>query len=146
MSYWPKRGRHAKTTFGGLSRSKLMSRVHSRGNRVTEIILAQLLRRNRIVGWRRHQPIFGVPDFIFRKHHLVLFVDGCFWHGCPKHKTKPKNNSVHWLEKFARNKRRDRLVTRTLRSQGWRVLRIWEHELSRKNESRLLRRIQKALK
>jgi DNA mismatch endonuclease, patch repair protein len=56
-----------------------------------------------------------------------MFVDGCFWHGCPKRTTKPRNNATFWRRKFAANKARDRLVNRTLRKQGWRVLRIWEH-------------------
>ena len=85
------------------------------------------------------------PDFVFPKLRVAVFVDGCFWHGCPKHETKPRNNAAFWRKKFARNIARDRLVTRTLRREGWRVLRIWEHELARKNEARLLRRIRKVL-
>ena len=85
------------------------------------------------------------PDFVFRQVRLALFVDGCFWHGCPKHATQPKGNRTFWKNKFAGNKARDILVTRTLRSAKWRVLRIWEHELARKNEIRLLQRIQRAL-
>lgn len=141
MSRWPKRGRHAITTFGGLTRSALMSRVRSRGNKNTEIALAKLLRRNRITGWRRNQPVFGKPDFVFSKLKLAVFVDGCFWHGCPKHGTQPVGNRSFWKRKFARNKARDRLVNQTLRRAGWRVLRIWEHELPKKNQVRLLRRI-----
>jgi DNA mismatch endonuclease, patch repair protein len=109
------------------------------------VSLAKLFRRHRITGWRRSRKIFGKPDFIFPKFKLAFFVDGCFWHGCPKHETKPKNNRVFWHRKLSANKKRDRLVTRTLRRSGWRVLRIWEHELTRKNEARLLRRIEKAL-
>jgi DNA mismatch endonuclease, patch repair protein len=126
-------------------RSKLMAKIRSRGNKNTEVALAKLFRRNKITGWRRNQKVFGKPDFIFPKLKLALFVDGCFWHGCPRHGTQPKNNRVFWKNKFARNKERDRLVTRTLRSKGWRVLRIWEHELARKNEARLLKRIQHVL-
>ena len=81
------------------------------------------------------------PDFVFRKQRTVIFVDGCFWHGCPKHATKPKNNRAFWQRKLAANKTRDRVVTRTLRTQGWRVLRVWEHELAKKNETQLVRRI-----
>lgn len=72
---------------------------------------------------------------------LAVFVDGCFWHSCPKHRTKPANNAAFWRKKLAANKARDRRVTRTLRRMGWRVLRIWEHELARRNETRLLKRI-----
>ena len=80
-----------------------------------------------------------------RPHRLAVFVDGCFWHGCPLHATQPKQNAQFWREKIARNRARDRLVTRTLRTLGWRVLRIWEHELKPKNEPRLLARLRRAL-
>ena len=122
-----------------------MSRIRSRGNKDTEVALAKLFRRNKIIGWRRNQKVFGKPDFVFPKIKLALFVDGCFWHGCPKHGTQPKGNRAFWRRKFSRNKKRDRLVTRTLRLQDWLVLRIWEHDLARKNEARLLNRIQRAL-
>jgi len=84
-------------------------------------------------------------DFVFPKLRLAVFVDGCFWHGCPLHETKPRNNAAFWRKKFAANKARDRLVTRTLRRAGWRVLRIWEHELARKREKRLVARLRRAL-
>jgi DNA mismatch endonuclease (patch repair protein) len=131
--------------FTKAKRSEVMSRIRSRGNKDTEMALAKLLRRNKITGWRRHQPVFGKPDFIFPKLKLAIFVDGCFWHGCPKHATKPKNNRAFWQRKLSANKKRDRVVTQTLRKLGWQVLRIWEHELTRKNETRLLARIQRAL-
>jgi len=149
-------------------RSDVMSRIRSRGNKDTELALARLLRQNKITGWRRHFEIRGRaallrgpniraaqqrrptkpfrvrPDFVFLKPRVAVFVDGCFWHGCPKHATQPANNRAFWKNKLARNKVRDRFVTRTLRAQGWRVLRIWEHELSRKNEAQLAGRIQRA--
>jgi DNA mismatch endonuclease (patch repair protein) len=131
--------------FTKTKRSEVMSRIRSRGNKDTEVGLAKLLRRHKITGWRRHQPVFGKPDFIFPKLKLAIFVDGCFWHNCPKHGTKPVGNRSFWKKKFARNITRDRLVTQTLRKLGWQVLRIWEHELARKNEARLLNRIQRAL-
>lgn len=105
-----------------------------------------IFRQRQITGWRRHQRIFGNPDFIFPKLRLAVFVDGCFWHGCPKHGTQPADNRAFWKKKLVRNQARDRLVNRTLRSANWRVLRIWQHELKRKNEAGLLRRIHKALK
>jgi DNA mismatch endonuclease (patch repair protein) len=131
--------------FTKAKRSEVMSLIRGRGNKATELALAKLLRRNRITGWRRNQPVFGKPDFIFPAIKLAVFVDGCFWHGCPKHGTKPKGNAAFWRKKINRNQVRDRLVSRTLRAQGWRVLRIWEHELARKNEIRLLKRIQWAM-
>lgn len=124
-------------------RSLVMSRIRGRGNKDTEGALAALLRRNRIFGWRRHPAIFGKPDFVFAKLRLVVFVDGCFWHGCPRHATQPGNNAAFWLKKLAGNQVRDRLVSRTLRARGWTVVRIWEHELTKKNQPRLLRRLRR---
>jgi DNA mismatch endonuclease (patch repair protein) len=90
--------------------------------------------------------IFAVrPDFVFPRLKLAVFVDGCFWHGCPRHATWPKHRAAWWRRKLEANRARDRLVTRTLRRLGWRVLRIWEHELQRRNEPRLVRRLSAAL-
>lgn len=122
-----------------------MSRIRSHGNKGTELEMIRVFRRHGITGWRRHQPIFGKPDFVFRQLKLAVFMDGCFWHGCPKHSNMPATNREFWRKKLETNKRRDRLVTRTLRASGWRVLRVWEHELTKKNETTLLRRIRRAL-
>ncbi|GDX12105.1 hypothetical protein LBMAG57_38770 [Verrucomicrobiota bacterium] len=100
-----------------LTRSQIMARVRGRGNKSTEENLARLFRKAGITGWRRHLCLLGTPDFAFPKLRLAVFVDGCFWHGCPKHATKPKNNADFWRKKLAANKARDRLVTRTLRSK-----------------------------
>ena len=127
--------------FSKRKRSEVMSRIRGHGNKDTALALVKLLRRHRITGWRRNQPVFGKPDFTFPKLKLALFVDGCFWHGCPKHATKPKNNRGFWRRKLSANKLRDQVVTRTLRRAGWRVLRVWEHELARQNEARLVRRL-----
>ena len=115
--------------FSKQQRSDIMSRVRGRGNQATEIALVRLLRAEGIAGWRRHQPVFGKPDFIFRKERLAVFVDGCFWHSCPTHGTVPATRRAFWIKKFAGNKARDRRVNRELRRLGWRVLRLWEHEL-----------------
>jgi DNA mismatch endonuclease (patch repair protein) len=131
--------------FTKAKRSEVMSRIRSRGNKGTELALAKLFRAHRITGWRRNQSMFGKPDFIFKQARLALFVDGCFWHGCPKHATKPKNNRTFWQRKLSANKKRDVLVTRTLRRAGWHVIRIWECAL-RKSPLNCLRRIQRALK
>jgi DNA mismatch endonuclease (patch repair protein) len=131
--------------FTKAKRSQVMSKIRGRGNRDTELALAKLLRRNGISGWRRHSAIFGRPDFAFHKLRVAIFVDGCFWHCCPKHSNIPANNRPFWKRKLDGNRRRDALVIRTLRAGGWKTLRVWEHELSRKNENRLLRRIRCAL-
>lgn len=187
-----------------------MSRIRERGNKATELALARLLRTHGITGWRRqvrlqvtgdkwrvtgkarslvasrgtrHPSLTVRPDFVFPKSRTAVFVDGCFWHGCPKHcnpmkwlkkssmsanhPPSPKGRlrrtgRVFWRKKLAGNKRRDALVTRTLRRAGWRVLRIWEHELQQcggrssslrsnaarnaeRGISRLVRRIERTL-
>lgn len=132
--------------FTKAKRSEVMSRIRGQGNKDTELALIRIFRAHRISGWRRHQPIFGKPDFVFQKLRLAVFVDGCFWHGCPQHGTKPKNNGAFWRRKLAANRTRDQLVTRTLRSGGWFVLRIWEHELVPRNASRLATRILKQIR
>jgi len=132
--------------FTKAKRSEVMSRIRGCGNKATELALAKLFRRNKITGWRRNQKIFGKPDFVFPKLKLAVFVDGCFWHGCPKHGTQPKGNAVFWRQKISRNKSRDSLVARTLRAKGLLVLRIWEHELVRKNESKLIPRLKRAFR
>ncbi len=131
--------------FTKAKRSQVMSRIRGRGNKETEGALAKLFRAHGITGWRRHARLFGKPDFSFTKLRVAIFVDGCFWHGCPKHANMPASNRVFWERKLAANVARDRLVTRTLRQRGWRVLRIWEHELSRKNQARCVANIGRIL-
>jgi len=127
-------------------RSEIMRAVKSRGNKATERVFARILRRHKIARWQRHVALAGNPDFAFRKERVALFIDGCFWHGCGRHCRMPKGNRSYWTQKIASNMARDRRVERKLRNSGWRVLRIWEHDLSPKNEARLVVRICRALR
>ncbi len=133
------------TTFGNLSRAALMSLIRSKGNRTTEGRMASLLRASHITGWRRHLKLIGSPDFGWRKERLVLFIDGCFWHGhdCGRNLT-PKNNAELWEIKITATRHRDAANTRELRRRGWTVIRIWECQLKREPDS-CLRRICSAL-
>jgi DNA mismatch endonuclease, patch repair protein len=124
-------------------RSDVMSRIKGSGNRGTELKLIGIFKECRITGWRRRQTLIGKPDFVFPKLRLTVFVDGCFWHGCPKHGTSPKSNTEFWQNKIGRNVERDQEVNRELRSRGWRVFRIWEHELTLKNRSRMSYRLRR---
>ena len=74
------------------TRSRMMAAVRSRGNRSTEVRLAKLLRKHRLSGWRRQYPIPGTPDFCWPKSRVALFVDGCFWHGCPRSRARTLHN------------------------------------------------------
>ena len=120
-----------------------MSRVKGAGNKATELRLIQIMREHQLRGWRRHLRIFGNPDFVFLSARLAVFVDGCFWHGCPIHGGLPATNKAFWLEKLSRNRRRDRQVTRRLKKSEWHVLRIWQHDL--RNSERVAKRIRKFL-
>lgn len=115
--------------FSKQKRSQVMAAIRSKGNKDTELRLISIFRANGISGWRRNQRLAGKPDFVFRKGRFVLFIDGCFWHGCPKHGRKPDSNRSYWLAKLRRNALRDKEVVRKLRKMGWHVLRLWEHEL-----------------
>ena len=116
--------------FTKTKRSQVMAAIRARGNKDTELKLAAILRAARITGWRRHQPLPGKPDFVFRSQRLAVFVDGCFWHGCPKHGHNPKSNRAYWLPKLRRNRERDAAISRQLSVAGWTVIRLWEHQLS----------------
>jgi DNA mismatch endonuclease, patch repair protein len=108
-----------------------MSLIRSRGNSATELRLIEIFREFGITGWRRNQPLLGKPDFIFRAKRVAVFVDGCFWHGCPKCYKRPGSNQMFWDTKIATNRKRDRYVNRELRKLGWQVVRIWQHQLKR---------------
>lgn len=103
--------------------------MRSTGNRSTELIALAALRDWRLSGWRRHVPLPGRPDFAWYRLGVVLFVDGCFWHGCPRHYRAPKNNAAFWRHKIDTNRARDHRVTRQLRRLGWKVIRVWECQI-----------------
>ena len=124
-------------------RSEIMAAVRSTNNRLTEIRLAAIFRQHGIKGWRRHLPLLGKPDFTFPKQRVVVFVDGCFWHGCAKHLRMPRTNRAYWEKKISRNMIRDRITTIHFRKTGWKVLRLWEHDLRR--EASVVRRMARAL-
>lgn len=127
-----------------VKRSQTMRAIRSKGNRTTELRLVRVLRSNHVIGWRRHQKLPSNPDFTFRRERLIVFVDGCFWHGCRWHCRMPKNNNAYWLAKITRNRGRDRQANKILRKSGWRVLRIWEHSL--KSPTTVVARIRRELR
>lgn len=114
-------------------RSKVMARIKGKGNKDTELAMIHVMKSNHITGWRRNHDLFGKPDFVFPKQRVALFVDGCFWHKCPKHFKMPESNREFWERKLNGNKIRDKLVNKTLKVAGWKVIRIWEHELADSN-------------
>lgn len=79
---------------------------------------------------------FGNPDLLIRKSRTVIFIDSCFWHGCPLHFRTPKTNEDYWREKISKNMARDQLVNEHYEMEDWRVVRIWEHDL--KNQEKIV--------
>jgi DNA mismatch endonuclease (patch repair protein) len=110
--------------------SALMKAVRGTRNRTTELRFRAALMREGIRGWRVRPPgLPGSPDFVFPQLRLAVFVDGCFWHGCPRCGHVPRTNSAFWRAKIARNRQRDRLSATRLRRAGFAVERFWEHDL-----------------
>jgi DNA mismatch endonuclease (patch repair protein) len=107
-----------------------MRAIKEKGNKSTEIRMRALLVRGGVRGWKLHpKGLPGKPDFLFTQARLILFVDGCYWHGCPQCGHVPNVNRPYWSAKIKGNQRRDRENTRKLQEAGYRVLRVWEHEL-----------------
>jgi len=127
--------------FNKAKRSEIMSKVRSKNNKSTEIKLINLFQKNGITGWKRNYPVKGHPDFVFLSKRIAVFVDGCFWHGHDCRNTRPSDNQEYWQKKRERNIKHDADVTVMFEKRGWRVLRIWECELTRKNEAALLEKI-----
>ena len=109
-------------------RSRIMSRIKSK-NTKPELMLKKALKGS----YLRYQPkVCGKPDFASKKRKVAIFIDGCFWHKCPKCYRAPKSNKKYWLPKIEGNVQRAREVTKQLRNDGWKVLRFWEHEIKSK--------------
>ena len=128
-------------------RLKTMRAVKSSNTRLERKLYAMLAGMG-LHGWRRHAAdVSGKPDVVFPERKLAVFVDGCFWHGCPICERKlPETNPEYWRQKIRRNAERDAQNVAALTADGWRVVRIWEHELKPKaDRSDVHKRIRQAI-
>lgn len=107
--------------------------------------MIDIFKQNGITGWKRNYPVKGHPDFVFLKEKVAVFVDGCFWHGHDCRNTRPAENKEYWQKKCERNMKHDNDVTAMFEARGWKVLRIWECELKKRNETILVEKIQSIL-
>jgi len=107
------------------TRSRIMSKIRSK-NTKPELILKELLKGTHL---RQHPNIEGNPDFGSKSKKIAIFIDGCFWHKCPKCYREPKTNKKYWLPKIERNVQRAREINKKLKKEGWTVLRFWEHDI-----------------
>lgn len=110
-------------------RARIMRSVPSK-NTSPERLVKMAFAKAGIKGYRRNvRALTGSPDFVFSGQRIALFIDGCFWHGCETCYREPKSNLEYWKLKVARNRHRDEAVNHKLVAKGWRVLRVWEHEV-----------------
>lgn len=129
------------------ARARTMSAIRGKHAKSTERALRMILTRAGFRGWKLHPDLPGKPDVYFPREKIAIFVDGCFWHGCPRCGHIPKTRTAFWRAKIARNRKRDVKNTRKLRFAGLKVIRIWEHALSASTRSRLVvNRIRKLLR
>jgi DNA mismatch endonuclease (patch repair protein) len=121
-----------------------MQAVKGKGTRLERRLFA-LLAGMGLSGWRQNaSDIIGKPDVVFPSLKVAIFIDGCFWHGCPTCKRPlPATNRAYWQRKIKRNVTLAKSHNRALRRSGWTVLRIWEHDMS--NTDAIRARIIKAL-
>lgn len=130
-------------TFSKTERSRIMARVKSRNSKSTELQFISILKDKGITGWRRNYILTGKPDFVFPRLKIAVFIDGCFWHGCPSHCRMPSSNINYWNNKIEKNKIRDRKITKALKMKGWQMIRIWEHEIKSARLNHKLNQINK---
>lgn len=129
-------------------RSKTMSAIRSTGTKFERSFLKLLSAKLYKKGIRyriNHSSLPGKPDIAFMSKRVVVFLDGCFWHGCKKHFRMPKSNLRYWRPKISRNIARSHEVNVIYRKTGWKILRFWEHQI-RSNPQSIILRIAKTWK
>ncbi|MED3882811.1 very short patch repair endonuclease [Priestia megaterium] len=108
-------------------RRKNMKAIRSQ-SQLENLVSKELWKRG--IRFRKNvKNLLGKPDIAIKKYKIVIFIDSCFWHVCPIHGNKPKSNQDYWINKLNRNKERDQEVTEYYKKAGWRILRVWEHEI-----------------
>lgn len=114
-------------------RSEIMSRIKSKDSKIETLFRKELWKK----GFRyskNSSKYFGKPDIVLLKYKTVILIDSCFWHGCKKHCRIPTTRKKYWIEKIERNKKRDKEVSKYYKKQGWKILRVWEHEIKKRSE------------
>lgn len=129
--------------------SKEQRRKNMQAIRAKETALEIMVRKElwkKGIRYRKNvRDLMGVPDIAIKKHKLVIFLDSCYWHGCPEHGVMPKSNREFWEKKIKRNIERDTEVTSYYRSRNWTILRFWEHEVKQDLDG-IIDRIIKAIR
>jgi DNA mismatch endonuclease (patch repair protein) len=111
-----------------------MSRIRGK-NTGPEVRLRKLVFAQGVRGYRIHYNLPGKPDIVFTKKKIAIFIDGCFWHKCPVCFQEPETRKEFWMKKIQSNTDRDKKVDEQLISDGWTIIRIWEHEIKKEPEN-----------
>ncbi len=130
-------------TFSPEERSEIMRRVKSRDTSLERRVRSALHKRG--LRFRLCYPLLGNPDIVFVRARIVVFIDSCFWHGCPQPVRMPKSNQRCWNSKITRNIERDTRTSITYKRSGWRLFRVWEHEL-KDGFDRCVKKIERAVR
>ncbi len=122
-------------------RSKVMSRIHSENTKVEMLVFRELTKR-KIYFYRHYKRVIGKPDIALPRKKIAIFIDGDFWHGHDLEKWQSKLPEKYWLQKISDNVARDRRNRAKLRRSGWKVLRIWEHQLCKEPDKYISKIVQ----
>lgn len=110
-----------------------MSRIKNKDSKIERLFRKKLWQHG--FRYRKNSgKYFGKPDIVLKKHEIVIFIDSCFWHGCKKHCRIPTARKEYWIPKIERNKKRDRQVVRHYRKEGWKIFRVWEHQIKKEDK------------
>jgi len=129
--------------FSKKKRSEIMSKIRSKDTKI-EIAFRKALWEKGFIYRKNSTKYFGKPDLVLRKYKIVIFIDSCFWHNCPKHGYLPKSNLGYWRKKLERNKERDKEVNKYYKRSGWKIYRIWEHEFKKKDAENIVNKLIKS--
>lgn len=116
-------------------RSEIMSRIRAKNTKLEQDFLKKLSSLTHKAGYRyrkHYSGLSGKPDIAFPAKKIAVFIDGCFWHGCPLHSRIPLSNVAYWKKKLERNRLRDKEINKAAKKDMWRVVRIWEHQVKKK--------------
>lgn len=121
-------------------RRKIMQAVKQSGS-VIERCIQKELRKKKICFVTNDKLLPGKPDIALKKKKVVVFIDSCFWHSCPKHTKIPKTNRTYWSIKIQNNKKRDKKISSLYKKMHWKILRFWGHEITKDNLPKVIKKI-----
>lgn len=133
MTNSKREGKKRTDIYSEKKRSRIMGSIKGKDT-LLELKFEKILKDAGLKFRRNVKELPGRPDVVFKNKKIVIFVDGCFWHGCKEHFSPPKSNRWFWMKKISDNIERDKLINKFYKKMGWRVLRIWQHDMNKKSK------------